>query len=112
MLPPAPLDDATSARVSGLARSCDEIVFPWLARLKEGAETSRGVARNGTWRRAARLPLVKRMWRNSRRGFIMDIKSFLIGAMLVAVVLLGYLYYDSQRPQVKVDLPGVKIEGK
>ena len=42
----------------------------------------------------------------------MDIKSFLIGAMLVAVVLLGYLYYDSQRPQVKVDLPGVKIEGK
>lgn len=41
----------------------------------------------------------------------MDIKSFLIGALLVAVAALGYLYYDSQKSTVKVDLPGVKIEG-
>lgn len=41
----------------------------------------------------------------------MDIKSFLIGALLVAVVALGYLYYDSKQSRIKVDLPGVKIEG-
>ena len=40
----------------------------------------------------------------------MDAKSMLIGALVVGVGVLGYLYYDSQRNQVKVDLPGVKIE--
>lgn len=42
----------------------------------------------------------------------MDIKSFLIGALLVAVATLGYLYYDSQQTTVKIDLPGVKIDGR
>ena len=42
----------------------------------------------------------------------MDAKSILIGALFVAVVVLGYLYYDSQQTKVKVDLGGVKIEGK
>ena len=42
----------------------------------------------------------------------MDTKSMLIGALLVAVSVLGYLYYDSQQTKVKVDLPGVKIEGR
>lgn len=42
----------------------------------------------------------------------MDIKSFLIGALLVAVGVLGYLYYDSQQTTVKIDLPGVKIDGR
>lgn len=41
----------------------------------------------------------------------MDVKSLLIGALLVAVAVLGYLYYDSQQTKVKVDLGGVKIEG-
>ncbi len=40
----------------------------------------------------------------------MDVKSLLIGALIVGVGVVGYLYYDSQRNQVKVDLPGVKIE--
>lgn len=41
----------------------------------------------------------------------MDLKSILIGALVIAVAGLGYLYYDSQRTKVKVDLGGVKIEG-
>jgi hypothetical protein len=42
----------------------------------------------------------------------MDVKSLLIGALLVAVGVLGYLYYESQQTHVKVDLGGVKIEGR
>lgn len=41
----------------------------------------------------------------------MDVKSLLIGALVVAVAVLGYLYYDSQKTKVKVDFGGVKIEG-
>jgi len=43
----------------------------------------------------------------------MDTKSMIIGALAVAVAVLGYLYYqEQQEPTVKIDLPGVKIEGK
>jgi hypothetical protein len=43
----------------------------------------------------------------------MDVKSLIIGALAVAVAVLGYLYYqETQEPTVKIDLPGVKIEGK
>jgi hypothetical protein len=40
----------------------------------------------------------------------MDPKSLMIGALILGMGVLGYLYYDSQRNQVKIDLPGVKIE--
>lgn len=42
----------------------------------------------------------------------MDMKSLIIGALAVAVAVVGYLYYENQRTSVKIDLPGVKIEGK
>jgi hypothetical protein len=42
----------------------------------------------------------------------MDAKSIVIGILGLAVVVLGYLYYDSQQSRVKIDLPGLKIEGK
>jgi len=42
----------------------------------------------------------------------MDAKSILIGALVIAVGVLGYLYYDSEQTKVKVDLGSVKIEGK
>ena len=45
------------------------------------------------------------------QGIMMDAKSFLIGALLVAVGVLGYLYYEDQQTTVKIDVPGVKIEG-
>jgi hypothetical protein len=41
----------------------------------------------------------------------MDIKTVIIGVLSVAVVVLGYLYWDSERTTVRVDLPGIKIEG-
>ena len=42
----------------------------------------------------------------------MDLKTLLIVALVVAVAVLGYLYYESQQTGVRVDLPGVKIEAK
>ena len=42
----------------------------------------------------------------------MDLKSILIIVLVVAVAVLGYLYYESQQNSVRVDLPGVKIEAK
>ena len=34
----------------------------------------------------------------------MDIKALLIGALVVAVTVLGYLYYESQKNTVEVDI--------
>jgi len=42
----------------------------------------------------------------------MDLKSMIIGALVIAVAVLGYLYYEAEQTKVKIDLPGVKIEGK
>jgi hypothetical protein len=42
----------------------------------------------------------------------MDAKSLLILLLLIGVGVLGYLYYDSQRSHVSIDLPGVKIDAK
>jgi hypothetical protein len=41
----------------------------------------------------------------------MDAKSALIIVLAIAVAVMGYMLYDAQRSSVKVDLPGVKIEG-
>jgi hypothetical protein len=42
----------------------------------------------------------------------MDLKSLLIVVLVVAVAVLGYLYYESQQSVVRIDVPGVKIEAK
>lgn len=42
----------------------------------------------------------------------MDTKSVIIGVLLVAVGVLSYLLYDANQTKVKIDLPGVKIEGR
>jgi regulatory protein YycH of two-component signal transduction system YycFG len=39
-----------------------------------------------------------------------DIKSLLIGALLVAVLVLGYLFWERQRNTVEIRLPSVTIE--
>ena len=39
-----------------------------------------------------------------------DAKSLLIGGLLVAVLVLGYLYWDRQRNTVEIKLPSVTIE--
>ncbi len=41
-----------------------------------------------------------------------DPKNIIIALLVVAVAVLGYLYYDSQRNRVSINLPGVKIEAK
>lgn len=42
----------------------------------------------------------------------MDVRTLLVVVLLIAVAVLGYLYYESQQAAVRVDLPGVKIEAK
>ena len=42
----------------------------------------------------------------------MDMKSMIIGALVVGIGALGYIYYESQKSSVSINLPGVKIEGK
>ena len=39
----------------------------------------------------------------------MTIRGFVIGALAVAVAVLGYLYWDSQQDTI-VKLPGVEIK--
>jgi len=40
----------------------------------------------------------------------MDAKTLVVVVLVIAVGVLGYLYYDSQQTAVKIDVPGVKIE--
>ena len=42
----------------------------------------------------------------------MDAKTLLILILLVAIGVLGYLYYDARQHSVSVDLPNLKIEAK
>jgi hypothetical protein len=41
-----------------------------------------------------------------------DPRNVLIVLLIVAVAVLGYLYYDAQRTTVKIDVPGFKLEAK
>jgi predicted negative regulator of RcsB-dependent stress response len=41
-----------------------------------------------------------------------DAKTIIIALLLVAVAVIGYLYYDSQQTSVKIDVPGFKLEAK
>jgi hypothetical protein len=42
----------------------------------------------------------------------MDSKSLMIVMLAVAVAVLGYLYWDSQRSGVEINVPGVSIKAK
>ena len=41
-----------------------------------------------------------------------DMKSLLIGGLLVAVVVLGYLLWERQHNTVEIKLPSIAIEKK
>ncbi len=43
---------------------------------------------------------------------MLDTKSIIIGVLSVAVVVLAYLLWDANQTKVKIDLPGIKIEGR
>ena len=40
----------------------------------------------------------------------LDLKSFLVGALVVAVAALAYLYWETQRNTVEIKLPSISIE--
>lgn len=40
----------------------------------------------------------------------MTAKNLMIAALAAAVAVLGYLYWDSQRNSVDINLPGVRIK--
>ena len=40
----------------------------------------------------------------------MDAKSLIIIVLLVAVAVLGYLYYERSQSGISINAPGVKIE--
>ena len=42
----------------------------------------------------------------------MDGRSFLIGALIAALLAGGYFYYDSTRSQVKINSDGVKVQAQ
>ena len=42
----------------------------------------------------------------------MDAKTLLIAVLAVAVIVLGYLYYEHSKHGLLIDTPGVKIEAK
>ena len=59
------------------------------------------------------------MWHSTgeRRRFrrveqVMDVKTLLILLLVVAVGVLGYLYYDSQQTGFRIQAPGVDIQAK
>jgi hypothetical protein len=39
-----------------------------------------------------------------------DLQSLLLGGLLVAVIALGYLYWERQRNTVEIKLPSITIE--
>lgn len=41
-----------------------------------------------------------------------DPKNIIILLLLAGIAMLGYLYYDSQRTAVRIDVPGFKLEAK
>jgi hypothetical protein len=40
----------------------------------------------------------------------LDLKSFLVGALAVAIAALGYLYWDRQRNTLEIKLSSISIE--
>jgi hypothetical protein len=48
----------------------------------------------------------------TRQEPTMDAKFLVIALLALGLVVLGYLYYDSQQHGVSIDLPNVKIEAK
>ena len=40
----------------------------------------------------------------------MDFKSLLVGGLVVALAVVGYLYWDRQRNTIDIKLPSVTIQ--
>lgn len=42
----------------------------------------------------------------------MDAKTVLIAVLVIAVAVLGYLYYEQSRHGISINAPGVKIDAR
>ncbi|MCZ7595402.1 hypothetical protein [Hyphomicrobium sp.] len=42
----------------------------------------------------------------------MDAKTVVIAVLVIAVAVLGYLYYEQSRHGISIDAPGVKIDAR
>jgi len=63
------------------------------------------------------LALSGEIWqsKNARAGNedpMGDPKNIIILLLIAAIAVLGYLYYDSRQTQVRIDVPGFKLEAK
>jgi hypothetical protein len=47
-----------------------------------------------------------------RISTVRDPRNILIALLVIAVGVLGYLYYDSQQHRISVNLPGFKLDAK
>jgi hypothetical protein len=43
---------------------------------------------------------------------VRDPRNILIAVLVIAVAVLGYLYYESQQHRISVNLPGFKLDAK
>jgi hypothetical protein len=50
--------------------------------------------------------------RNEKARGMADLKNMLVGALIIGVAVLGYLYYQSRQHTVEITLPNVTIEKK
>ena len=41
-----------------------------------------------------------------------DPKTLMIAVLVVAIAVLGYMYYESQQSGLTIDAPGFKLEAK
>jgi hypothetical protein len=78
-----------------------------------GAWSGRGRARTHVRRGPAayhRPRKGERRWQKREEGMRTDLRSFLLGALLVAVLVLGYLYWERRHNSVEIRLPSITIE--
>jgi hypothetical protein len=40
----------------------------------------------------------------------MDLRSFMVGALLVALLALAYVFWEKQRDTVELKLPSISVE--
>jgi hypothetical protein len=62
------------------------------------------------WQGVCRLSAGGRIRPGTERACEPSFELFLLGGLLVAVVVLGYLYWERQRTTVEIKLPAISIE--
>jgi len=105
----ATLADGGGAACSAAPSRIDDNFF-WLA--SSGRRAHTGTVR--PWRRCVAGRCVPPQGRPhpawEEASMRTDLQSLLLGGLLVAVIALGYLYWERQRNTVEIKLPSITIE--